>query len=162
MCYLRKIKGYMFTYRKFEGLEIIDHFDFDFVGCQDNKRSTFEYIYMLTKGAISWKSVKHTLIAPSTMGAEFVACFEASNHGIWLRNFVISLRMSFTPTTITKSKFIDIKFLVVKERVQNKQISIEHIGTSFMLADPLTKGLIPMVFHEHTAHMDIIPYDTLV
>ncbi|RDX62437.1 hypothetical protein CR513_59232, partial [Mucuna pruriens] len=28
-------------------------------------------------------------------------------------------------------------------RVQNKQIFIKHIGTSFMLADPLTKGLIP-------------------
>ncbi|RDY08246.1 hypothetical protein CR513_07542, partial [Mucuna pruriens] len=28
-----------------------------------------------------------TLIAPSTMAAEFVTCFEASNHGIWLRNF---------------------------------------------------------------------------
>ncbi|RDX89198.1 hypothetical protein CR513_29106, partial [Mucuna pruriens] len=50
----------------------------------------------------------------------------------------------------TKSKFIDIKFF---ERVQNKQIFIKHIGTSFMLADPLTKGLIPKVFHEHTAHM---------
>ncbi|RDY11453.1 hypothetical protein CR513_03901, partial [Mucuna pruriens] len=28
-------------------------------------------------------------------------------------------------------------------RVQNKQIFIKHIGTSFMLDDPLTKGLIP-------------------
>ncbi|RDX64211.1 hypothetical protein CR513_57262, partial [Mucuna pruriens] len=55
----------------------------------------------------------------------------------------------------TKSKFIDIKFLVVKERIQNKQISTEHIETNFMLADPLTKRLIPKVFHEHTAHMEI-------
>jgi len=46
----------------------------------------------------------------------------------------------------TKSKFIDIKFLVVKERVQNRQISIEHIGTDSMLADPVTKGLVPRVF----------------
>ncbi|RDY10988.1 hypothetical protein CR513_04415, partial [Mucuna pruriens] len=62
----------------------------------------------------------------------------------------------------TKLKFIDIKFLVVKERVKNKQISIEHIGTSFMLVDPLTKGLIPKVFHEHTTHTGMVPYDTLV
>ncbi|RDX75880.1 hypothetical protein CR513_44195, partial [Mucuna pruriens] len=38
-----------------------------------------------------WKAVKRTLIAPSTMAAKFVAYFEASNHGIWLRNFVTSL-----------------------------------------------------------------------
>ena len=62
----------------------------------------------------------------------------------------------------TKSKFIDIKFLVVKERVQDRQISIEHIGTNSMLADPLTKGLTPKVYHEHTAHMGVIHEDALV
>ncbi|RDX67162.1 hypothetical protein CR513_53993, partial [Mucuna pruriens] len=39
----------------------------------------------------------------------------------------------------TKSKFIDIKFLVVKEI-----IFIKHIGC-IMLVDPLTKGLIPFM-----------------
>ncbi|RDX81855.1 hypothetical protein CR513_37430, partial [Mucuna pruriens] len=57
----------------------------------------------------------------------------------------------------TKSKSIDIKLLVVKERVHNKQISIKHIETSFMLTDSLIKGLIPKVFHEHIAHMGDIP-----
>ncbi|RDY00774.1 Copia protein, partial [Mucuna pruriens] len=104
------------------------------------------------------------------MTAEFVACFEVSNQGIWLRNFVTGLRCDNNSAVLysnnnrstTTSKFIDIKFLIVKERVQNKQISIEHIETSFILVDPLTKALIPKVFHEHTARMSIIPYDTLV
>ena len=60
----------------------------------------------------------------------------------------------------TKSKHIDIKFLVVKEKVQcsvqSEQISIEHIGTNSMIADPLTKGLPPKVFHEHTARMGVV------
>ena len=47
----------------------------------------------------------------------------------------------------SKSKHIDIKFLIVKERVQNDQLSIEHIGTNSMIADSLTKGLSPKVFH---------------
>ncbi|RDY12488.1 hypothetical protein CR513_02713, partial [Mucuna pruriens] len=50
----------------------------------------------------------------------------------------------------------------MKEIVRNKQISIEHMGTSFMLSDSLTRGLIPKVFHENTAHMGVAPYDTLV
>jgi len=62
----------------------------------------------------------------------------------------------------TKSKFIDIKFLVVKEIVQNRQIFIEYIGTDSMLADPLTKGLVSRVFHEHTAHMGVVPNNILV
>ncbi|XP_040872071.1 secreted RxLR effector protein 161-like [Glycine max] len=182
MCYLKKTKGYMFTYQKSENLEIIGYSDSDFAGCQDSKRSTSGYIFMLAGGAISWKSVKQTLIASSTMAAKFIVCFEASNHGIWLRNFVTGLRVvdgierplkiycdnnstvlySNNNRSATKSKFIDIKFLVVKERVQNRQISIEHLRTNDMLADPLTKGLVPKVFHEHTAHMGVTPYSTLV
>ena len=38
----------------------------------------------------------------------------------------------------TKSKFIDIKFLGVKERVQSRLISIDHIGTNSIIVDPLT------------------------
>ena len=31
-----------------------------------------------------------------------------------------------------------------------------------MLADPLTKGITLKVFHEHIAHMGVIPNSTLV
>ena len=47
----------------------------------------------------------------------------------------------------SKSKHIDIKFLVVKERFQNGQLSIENIGTNSMIVDSLTKGFLPKVFH---------------
>ena len=58
-----------------------------------------------------------------------------------------------------KSKFIDIKFLVVKEMVQSGLISIKQIGTNSMIADPLTKGLSPKVFLEHSAHMGVVSLD---
>ena len=54
-----------------------------------------------------------------------------------------------------KSKFIDIKYLVVKERVHENQILIEHIWTDLMLAIPLTKGLTPKAFHGHVGHMGL-------
>ncbi|KAL1059838.1 hypothetical protein V6Z11_1Z002600 [Gossypium hirsutum] len=47
-------------------------------------------------------------------------------------------------------------------RVQNGQISIEHIGTNSMIADPLTKGLPPKVFHEHTAHMGVTLFEDIM
>ncbi|RDX61703.1 hypothetical protein CR513_60047, partial [Mucuna pruriens] len=53
MRYLRRTKGYVLTYRKSEGLEIIMYSNSDFAGCQDSKRSTSRYIYMLAGGAIS-------------------------------------------------------------------------------------------------------------
>ena len=62
----------------------------------------------------------------------------------------------------SKSKHIDIKFLVVKERVQSHQVSIEHKGTNSMITDPLTKGLTPKVFHEHTARMGVMLFDDVL
>ena len=62
----------------------------------------------------------------------------------------------------TDAKHIDIKFLVVKEKIQSWHISIEYIGTNSMIADPLTKALTPKVFHDHTTHMGVTLCDTLV
>ena len=166
----------MLTYRKTNQLETIGYSDSNFAGCRDSMKSTSCYIYSLARGAISWKSVKQSIVASSIMTTEFVACYEASNHGIWLRNFVTWLRIldgierplklfcdnkstilySNNNRSSTKSKFIDIKFLVVKKRVQSGLISIEHIGINSMIADPLTKGLPPKVFREPTAHMGVV------
>ena len=60
-----------------------------------------------------------------------------------------------------KSKHIDIKFLIMKERVQSGQVSIEHISTNSIVANLLTKGLPPKVFHEHTAHMGVISLEDI-
>nr|CAN75475.1 hypothetical protein VITISV_006889 [Vitis vinifera] len=168
MWYLQRTKDYMLTYRRSSHLEIVGYSDSDFAGCLDSRRSTSGYIFMLAGGAISWKSVKQTLIASFTMEAEFIACYEASNHGIWLWNFVTQLRIvdgiekplrincdnkaaelySKNNRSSSKSKHIDIKFLVVKERVQSLQVSIEHISTNSMIADMLTKGQVIIMINE--------------
>uniref|UniRef100_A0A2N9HJJ0 Reverse transcriptase Ty1/copia-type domain-containing protein n=1 Tax=Fagus sylvatica TaxID=28930 RepID=A0A2N9HJJ0_FAGSY len=53
----------------------------------------------------------------------------------------------------TGLKHMHIKYLVVKEKIQELQTSIVHIATEEMIADPLTKGLPPKVFKEHVTHM---------
>ena len=174
--YLKRTRDYMLTYRRSEQLEVIGYTDSDFAGCVDSMKSTSGYIFMMAGGAVSWKSAKQSLVASSTMAAEFVACFEASNHGVWLKNFVTSLKIvdsiqkplkllcdnnsavlyATNNRSSSKSKYIDIKFLVVKERVQNNELCIKHIGTDSMIADPLTKGLPPKKFHQHVACMGVI------
>ena len=36
---------------------------------------------------------KETLTATSTMKAEFVSCFEATSHGVWLKSFMSGLKV---------------------------------------------------------------------
>ena len=54
------------------------------------------------------------------------------------------------------AKHIDIKFHVVKDRIQDLTIKVKHINTTHMLADPLTKGLPPNIFREHVAGMGLL------
>jgi hypothetical protein len=53
------------------------------------------------------------------------------------------------------AKHIDIKYYVVKDKVRDQIISLEHISTEKMSADPLTKGLPPNMFREHVAGMGL-------
>jgi len=51
--YLQITKDYMLTYKKSDQIEIIGYSDSGFAGCQDSRRSTSIYIYLLVGGAIS-------------------------------------------------------------------------------------------------------------
>ncbi|XP_074314464.1 secreted RxLR effector protein 161-like [Silene latifolia] len=89
--YLKGTMNKMLTYRHTDQLEVIGYADSDFGGCVDSRKSTFGYVFALAGEAISWKSAKQTIIASSTMEAEFVACFEATIQALWLRNFLSGL-----------------------------------------------------------------------
>lgn len=72
----------MLMYRQTDNLEVNGYSDSDFVGCVDSCKSTSGYTFMMASGAVSWRSAKKTLIATSTMEAEFISCFEATLHGV--------------------------------------------------------------------------------
>ncbi|XP_040869469.1 secreted RxLR effector protein 161-like [Glycine max] len=93
MRYLKRTKYYMLTYKRSDQLEIIGYSNSDFAGCLDSLRSTSGYIFILASGAVCWRRAKQTLTTSSTMAAKFVACYEASNHGIWLKVFVTGMQI---------------------------------------------------------------------
>jgi hypothetical protein len=108
------------------------------------------------------------------MYAEFIACFEATGQVIWLKKFIPDLKVVdcidkplkmycdnqpavlYAHNKLSKAiRPIEVKYYVVKDKIQDHTISLEHIRTKDMLADPLTKGLPPNVFKKHLAGMDL-------
>ena len=97
-----------------------------------------------------------------TMYAEFIACFEATGQVIWLKKLVPDLKVvdcihkplkmycdnqpavfyAHNNKSSNAAKTIEIRYYVVKDKIQDQTISLEHIRTKHMLADPLTKGLL--------------------
>ncbi|XP_050888648.1 secreted RxLR effector protein 161-like [Lathyrus oleraceus] len=147
--YLKGTKGYMLMYRQTDNLDVIGYSDSDFADCVDSRKSTSGYIFMMVDRAISWRSTKQILVATSTMEVEFVSCFEATSHGVWLKSFISGLRIMdsiskplkiFCDNSVavfmaknnksgSRSKHIDIKYLAIRERVKDKIVVINHIST---------------------------------
>ena len=177
--YLQGAKEYMLTYRRSDHLEVIEYSDSDYVGCVGTRKSTYGYLYLLAGGAISWKSVKQSVIATSTVEAEFVACFEALVQDKWLRNFILGLGIVDSIARPLKiycdnsaavffskndkyskgAKHIELKYFVVEEEVQRQRVSIEHISINLMIVDPLIKGLPPKTFTGHVERMGLMSND---
>jgi hypothetical protein len=132
-------------------------------------------VFILAGGAISWKSSKQTVTTSSTMYAEFVACYEATGQMNWLKKFIPGLKVvdsihkplklycdnnpvvqyAHNNKSSGATKHFDIKYYVVKDKVRDQIINLEHISTGKILADLLTKGLPPNVFREHVAGMGL-------
>ncbi|KAK9035082.1 hypothetical protein V6N11_077133 [Hibiscus sabdariffa] len=110
------------------------------------------------------------------MEAEFVSCFEATSHGVWLKSFISGLRlvdsiarplkihcdnlatvfMAKNNKSGSRSKHIDIKYLAIREHVKENKVVIEHISTEQMLVDPLTKGMPPHKFKDQVVTMGLV------
>ena len=109
------------------------------------------------------------------MEAEFVSCFEATSHGVWLKSFISGLGivdsisrplklycdnsaaifMAKNNKNGSRTKHINIKYLAIRERVKEKKMVIEHVSTELMIVDPLTKGMPPKSFKDHVVTMGL-------
>ena len=100
--YLRRTRDYMLVYH-YEDLKPIGYTNSDFQSNLDFRKSTSGCVFTLGGGAISWRSVRQSCIADSTMETEYVATCEAAKGVVWLKKFLPDLgviRMKQVPITL--------------------------------------------------------------
>ena len=121
----------MLVYRC-EDLIPIGYTDSDFQSDLDFRKSTSGCVFTLEGGAITWKSVKQSCIADSTMEAGYVAACEAAKDAVWLKKFLSDLgvvRIKQVPITL----FCDNSGVVAqsKDPRNHKEITLRESTTSF-------------------------------
>ena len=173
---LRYLKGSLdvgILFRKSDNFELVGYSDADWAGCNDSRKSTSGYVFMLGGNVISWTSKKQPVVALSTTEAEYIALCLATQEAIWLRRLLESVgQPQKTPTTIyednqgaisisknpinhSRTKHIDIKFHFVRDAVQKNETLIVHCTTQEMVADTFTKGLPKPAFERHRTSLSI-------
>jgi hypothetical protein len=105
------------------------------------------------------------------MHTEFVATCEATRQAVWITRLRVfdsierplriycdnepTVYFSHSIKSSGIAKYVDIKCCIVKDKIQDQTIEIEHIRTHQMLVDPLTKGLPPCMLSKHVASMGL-------
>ncbi|XP_057468143.1 secreted RxLR effector protein 161-like [Actinidia eriantha] len=166
--YLRRTRDYMLIYGS-EDLTPIGYSDSNFQSDRDSRKSTSGYMFTLGGGAISWRSVKQSCIADSTMEAEYIEVCEAAKETTWLKKFLLELGVvllvkgpiilhcdnsatiaqSKNPRDHKKAKHIERKYHLIREIAQRGDIAMTKIASAENLADPFTKTLTIKIFESH-------------
>ncbi len=161
---LRYLKGtpkHGILYTKNGSNTCVGYTDADWAGDVNDRKSTSGYVFLVSGGAISWKSQKQRCVALSTAEAEYIAMASAAQESVWLRQLIAELTNSSVteaPTLIYednqsaiamtknpqfhgRAKHIDIKNHFIREQVAKGTITLVYCPTLEMVADILTKGL---------------------
>ncbi|XP_057980101.1 uncharacterized mitochondrial protein AtMg00810-like [Malania oleifera] len=127
--YLQGTRDFGLFYEKAEKLELFRFTDSDYVGEQDDRRSTSGYVFMLGTGAVSWSSKKQPIVTLSTTEAEFIVATACACQAIWLKRILEELqfkqveattvfcdnnsaiKLSKNPVLHERSKHIDVKYI---------------------------------------------------
>ncbi|XP_020686245.1 uncharacterized protein LOC110102303 [Dendrobium catenatum] len=159
--FLRYIKGSMHHGLPLSrnSLELTSYVDLDWVGDQQDKKSTTGYCTFLGSSLISWSVKKQKTIARSSTKEEYRALATTAADLIWLCQLLQELdRPQYAPTNLlcdntsaialannpvfhARTKHIEIDCHFIRECIKNKTIYVHHISTKDQLADIFTKPL---------------------
>ena len=145
--------------------------DASFADNHENRRSTAGYVVMAGGGPIIWKSALQTYVAGSTLEAEFTNLMPAIKAAIWVHDMLKELGLpqplpirieSDSTNAITnandlhfssKIRHMDVKYKWIKEQVAQCIVEPVYVSTTEMVADGLTKPLVP---EKHTRFLELL------
>ena len=146
-------------------LSIFSHIDASFAIHHDMKSQTGAAI-LLGQGVTYVKSSTQQLNSKSSTEAELIALTDASCHVIWVRDYLICQGYNIGPATIyqdnmstmalvkkgystaSNTRHINIRYVFIKDRVDNEELKIEYLPTEDMIADFFTKPLQGELFRK--------------
>ncbi|GKA91205.1 hypothetical protein Tco_0813075 [Tanacetum coccineum] len=126
-----------------EELRVTGYSDASWQTDKDDSRSQFGWVFLLNRGAVTWKSSKQDTVADSTCEADYIAACEASKEAIWMKNFIGDLGV------VPISKHIERTYHFVQSKVEEGHVIVKHIRSEDNLADPFTKALAKSRYNEH-------------
>ncbi|KAL1540901.1 hypothetical protein AAHA92_25185 [Salvia divinorum] len=137
---------------------LIGYCDSDYASNIDSRKSQTCYIFKLHGAAISWKSTLQSVVALSTIEAEYIALTEALKEGVWLRGILNDFGVKQMVVRVLcdntgaiclakhqvfheRGKHIDVRLYFIRDQIEKGDVEVLKVGTEDNAADALTKAL---------------------
>ena len=174
---LRYLKGtidHKLVYKVHENSNcLVGYADASYGNDTKDRKSISGYIYKLFGNTVSWSTKKQSTISESSTEAELLALSHASKEGRWIKNLLNEIGINFGAFTIyednipciniaeeprshQRCKHVDIKYMKVRELVQEKIIDLKYLSTTEQVADVMTKPLPLVTFQKHLNNLGVL------
>jgi hypothetical protein len=135
------------------------------------RRSTTGYCFMLSGGAVAYRSKTQTITATSSTEAEFIAAVSSAKVAKYLRSILAQLGFAQTAPTILhednestikmvnadkpteRSRHIDIQYFAIQDWRKAGQVFLTHLRGILNPSDALTKGVGWVLHSRHTRRL---------
>jgi hypothetical protein len=132
----------------------------------DGKSVTGSVVVLGDAGPLHAKSSKQKIVTKSSTEAELVATSDSANQALFVREFMIEQGYDMKPVIIyqdnmscmalikkgrpssERTRHMSIRHFWLKDKVVDGEVKIEHLGTSDMYANVLTKPLTGAQFRK--------------
>ncbi|GJU70726.1 putative ribonuclease H-like domain-containing protein, partial [Tanacetum coccineum] len=144
-------------YPKVSSFDLEAYSDSDYAGANLDRKSTTGGCQFLGRRLISWQCKKQTIVATSTIEAEYVVAANCCGQVLWIQNQMLDYGFNFMNTKIyidnesticivknpvfhSKTKHIEIRNYFIIDAYEKKHIQVLKIHTNDNVADLLTKA----------------------
>ena len=139
--------------------------DADWAGDRESRKSTTGAVLTMSGCPIGWSSKRQSVVALSTMEAEYIAGFTGTKDAIWFQQMLIEigLKNEGEPTKLwvdnqiaiahmknvvvsQRAKHMDIKVKFIQDHVEKGHVTVDYCPTGEQPVDILTKALAAEAF----------------
>lgn len=155
---------------------ILGYTDSDWAGDTLTRKSRSGYVFQIGNVSLSWKSKQQSVVAASSVEAEYIAQAQAVREALWIRGMCqeFGLMDDKVPVTLyadntgaialandiivsNRSKHIDVVYHLTRDYVEKGMIALRYIPSELIVADGLTKALGSV---KHNAFVEMLGMKT--
>jgi len=156
--YINGTTDYRILYSHIDNSRLMGYRDADWAGSADDRKSTSGGCFFLGNNLVSWFSKKQNYVSLSTTESEYIVAGSSCSQLVWMKQMLeeydvqknvltlycdnlSAIKIPKNPIQHNRTNHIDIQHHFIRDLVEDKMVTLEHVITEEQLVDIFTETL---------------------